>query len=156
MKALKVTGITFLCIIIAVIALFVGYEVVGIIANEHAADKQEKALVGILESSDADILDSYTFVGNSSGTGNHVDLLTLFIVRAEDISVIEEVLEGAYEETAAFPLEYFAVTPLSQVTNSYDPYARFVEEMAMPEDMENCYLVSYCNSAPFSDNIVGH
>ena len=156
MKALKVTGITFLCIIIAVIALFVGYEVVGIIANEHAADKQEKALVGILESSDADILDSYTFVGNSSGTGNHVDLLTLFIVRAEDISVIEEVLEGAYEETAAFPLEYFAVIPLSQVTNSYDPYARFVEEMAMPEDMENCYLVSYCNSAPFSDNIVGH
>lgn len=156
MKALKVTGITFLCIIIAAIALFVGYEVMGIIANEHAADKQEKALVGILESSDADILDSYTFVGNSSGTGNHVDLLTLFIVRAEDISVIEEVLEGAYEETAAFPLEYFAVTPLSQATNSYDPYARFVEEMAMPEDMENCYLVSYCNSAPFSDNIVGH
>lgn len=156
MKALRITAITFLCIIIAVIALFVGYEVVGIIANEHAADKQEKALVGILESSHADILDSYTFVGNSSGTGNHVDLLTLFIVRAEDISVIEEVLGEAYEERATFPLEYFTVTPLSQLKNSYDPYARFMEEMAMPEDTENCYLISYCNSAPFSDNIIGH
>ena len=40
--------------------------------------------------------------------------------------------------------------------NSYDPYARFMDEMTIPEDMENCYLISYCDSAPFADNIIGH
>ena len=156
MKALKITAITFLGIIIAVILLFAGYEILGIFVNQHAADKQEKALVGIMDASDTELLDHYTFVGNSGGTGNHVDLLTLMIVKAEEKGVIEKTLEEAYEETGTFPLEYFTVTPLSLSKDSYDPYARFVDEMTIPEDMENCYLISYCNSAPFVDNIMGH
>ena len=63
------------------VGLFVLYEVMGMAVNHTASAYQTKNAIKLLntELSSVEIIDSYTETGNTSGTGNHVDMLTAII-----------------------------------------------------------------------------
>ena len=57
------------------IAIFILIEIVGYVANNATTYKQTKELTSYIEKSieDAGIVDVYSFTGNTTGTGNHVE-----------------------------------------------------------------------------------
>ena len=82
-KALKRIFTVIICMLIVLIVLFIGYEIFCAVYNSVSAENQTKQLIREIEKSDAEILDDYTFCGNSSGIGNNVDMLSLVLVRTD-------------------------------------------------------------------------
>ncbi len=145
-KALKITGKIILIIPIAAISLFILWEILGIICNNIAGTNQTKKAVKLWENSVGEIYDYKTFVGNS-GNGNHVDLVTYGIVRSDkDRTEIIDELSKEYD--------YQLVTPLEDFIEENGG----LEDFDTPEDWQDgsYYYISIINSAPFSDNIMGH
>lgn len=144
-KIIKRIFIGIICMPIIIILLYIGYEIVGIAVNDYSADRQTKNLIDEIENTeDFEILDSYTFCGNT-GNGNHVDMLSLVLVRAENsIDEVNIQSDGACE---IISYECF---------QKYNYDSRFYDNLKFPENKENCYIIKLFNSAPFSDNILGH
>ncbi len=139
LKVIKTVLITILCIPFVLILLFIGYEILEIIVNDISAEKQTTELENSISAQEnVQILDSYTYTGNTSGLGNHVDMLSLILVKGE-IALNED----------------YEVYDCSEMTDERlsDEFYCYLE---YPENMENCYIVAMNNSAPFSDNIIGH
>lgn len=112
------------------VGLFILYELVGMAVNHAASARQTEELVRLLETelSQVEILDRYTETGNTSGTGNHVDMLSAVTFRTEaGIEKIEELLDQRYS-----PDEWSV------------------------EELEDGYRLCLNTSAPFADNIEGH
>ena len=121
-------GITIVSIPILLIALFIVIEIVGAIANHAATDKQTKELTAYIEKSieDARIIDSYSFTGNTSVTGNHVECeskITFDSDMSEDD--VDHIFEARYE------------------------YRNL-------EKKDGSYIITVYGDAPFPDNIEGH
>lgn len=146
MKTLKKIGIVLICIPAVLLFLFIGYELFGIVINNiygqiHTGDM----LMVLSNNSDVVVLDTYTFVGNSSGTGNHCDLLTAAVVRNDTGDIYS--FYYATDKCADY------IFSLSELGESYQEWS---EKLDFPEDETNCYLLVKIDIAPFKDNIQGH
>jgi hypothetical protein len=121
-------GITIVSIPVLLLALFVVIEVVGSIANHAATNKQTNELTAYIEKSieDASIIDTYSFTGNTSGTGNHVECESMITFNSDmsedDVNHIFEV-RYKYREL---------------------------------EKKDGSYVITVYADAPFPDNIEGH
>lgn len=121
-------GITIVLIPVLLLALFVVIEVVGSIANHAATNKQTNELTAYIEKSieDASIIDTYSFTGNTSGTGNHVECESMITFNSDmsedDVNHIFEV-RYKYREL---------------------------------EKKDGSYVITVYGDAPFPDNIEGH
>lgn len=144
MKALKKTGTILICIPGVLLFLFIIWELFGMAVNNVEASFKTDSLVNSISNmgDDAEILDTYTFVGNSSGTGNHCDLVSAVLVRTEQYADLN------------YYVKFGRIYPLSEMTEHF--YAGWSKKLNFPEENANCYLVIEINSAPFADNIMGH
>lgn len=121
-------GITIVSIPVLLLALFVVIEVVGSIANHAATNKQTNELTAYIEKSieDASIIDTYSFTGNTSGTGNHVEcesMITFNSNMSED-----------------------------EVNHIFEVQYKYREL----EKKDGSYVITVYGDAPFPDNIEGH
>lgn len=147
-----------LCLPFVLVGLVVLYEVAGMAVNHVASARQTAELVRLLETGlpQVEVIDRYTETGNTVRTGNHVDMLTAVIFRAEaEAEEIEWVMQS-YDDLDGW---MFWVEPLSEalaVREKYPEVNPFLKEMRIPEDLENCWFLYRNASAPFVDNIEGH
>ncbi len=148
-KIIRNIFIVILSLLVLAIVIYIGYEVFGAVYNDISAEKQTKELVKCIEKTDAQIIDKYTFTGNTSGTGNHTDMLSMVVVKTEDIDMVSSKIENFEENILS--LEY-----LLEDKYLWPDLKRHLNKMDIPDDTENCYVINVIDSAPFSDSIVGH
>lgn len=157
-KALRIAGISaavIACLPIAFLALWIVWEVFcacvnGISGHLHT----ESVLNGYSNTNDITVLDKSTFVGNTSGTGNHTEVRTTVLVKANDIKTVEYWTYG----------DFYHITSLSEEKTEYygnssrrsREISDFEREIDIPTDVTNCYVVEVYGSVPFPDSIVGH
>lgn len=159
MKVVKRILISILCLPVVLILLFIVYEIIGMVVNHTATAMQTDKLEKVIceEISDAEILDTYSETGNTSGTGNHVDMLSVICFRTNyDIGTVADKLKqfDVAEDEYDFWIETMESVEKAHQEDSYR-YG-FCDELEIPEDLSGCYLVYKNDSAPFSDNIEGH
>ena len=140
------------------VGLFVLYEVMGMAVNHTSSAHQTKNAIKLLntELSSVEIIDSYTETGNTSGTGNHVDMLTAIIFKT-DASLPE--IEGLIDRNYGLDEWYCRIEEMEKVAAFWEEapiFYSYVSEMEVPDDLEHTYLLYINNSAPFVDNIEGH
>ena len=126
-------GIVILSLPIALIAVWVLYEIFGMCINHIATKNQTNTLRTNLESeiSDIEIISVYSETGNTSGTGNHVDCMSLIMFPTE------------MQET--------------EIKDCMSKYYVFDEWSCYVNKTDDGYYKIYINtSAPFADNIEGH
>lgn len=145
---LRVLGII-ICLPFAALFLWIIWQIIGAVGNQIAARQFTKEYSQYVLDTipKTEILGTYTFAGNTSGTGNHCELKTVLVIHTETEHP-EDLLEFDYSMTDWMkPLE----EALAWEFNKTD-------EMNLPEDLdtENCYYISVIESAPFPDNITGH
>lgn len=147
-KVLKITGMVIMIIPFALILIFVLWEILGMICNNLAGSNQTGNVIKLSENHIGKVCDYDTFVGNS-GNGNHVDLITSCIV-SSDKSVDEITNEFLKGDIDAY------VVSLEDYINGGDN--DLLENIDIPNDWKSgsYYYIQVYNSAPFSDNIVGH
>lgn len=117
----------------------------GAINNISGEIHTEDMLMALSNHSDVVVLDTYTFVGNSGGTGNHCDLLTAAVVRNDTGNINS--FNYATDKCADYILS------LSELGESYQEWS---EKLDFPHDETDCYLLIKIDSASFKDNILGH
>lgn len=159
MKVLKGIGLVVVCIPVLLVALFVAYELVGAAVNHAATAAQTERLKKTLraELPSAEILDAYAETGNTSGTGNHVDMLSVVLFRTEagELEIAEKLKDGLDWDGGEG--RWVAQAAAIQAEHERDGYAfSFLDGLACPEDLEHCYILYWNESAPFADNIEGH
>lgn len=133
MKWIKRIGIGIISLPFILILAVILFEIFGMYVNHNATNRQTKELQANLENNitDIEIIDVYSETGNTSGTGNHVDCL----------SIINFTTEMTKDEIESALLEYY----------------EFDEWGCSIEIMENgIFSFELCTSAPFPDNIEGH
>lgn len=133
MKWAKRFGIVMLSLPIALVIVWVLYEIFGMCINHITTKKQTNRLRMNLESeiSDIKIISIYSETGNASGTGNHVDCMSSIIFSTE----IQE----------------------TEIEDCMSKYYVFDEWSCYVDKTDDGYYKIYINtSAPFADNIEGH
>ena len=110
------------------IAIFILIEIVGYVANNATTYKQTKELTSYIEKfiEDAGIVDVYSFTGNTTGTGNHVEcesVVTFSSDMPED--EVARIIEKQYKHHNL-------------------------------EKKDGSYVITVIGDAPFRDNIEGH
>jgi glutamine amidotransferase-like uncharacterized protein len=103
-------------------------EIVGCIANHATTDKQTKELTAYIEKSieDASIIDTYSFTGNTTGTGNHVEC-------ESKITFNSDMSEDDVDRIFAAQYKYREL-----------------------EKKDGSYIITVYGDAPFPDNMEGH
>lgn len=133
MRILKRIGVLLLSLPFLIIVLLVLYEIFGMCINHMATKNQTERLQTNLESGipDIKIINIYSETGNTSGTGNHVDCLSVitFSTKMQDFEIKDNMSE------------YYQF-------NEWNCY------VAKTEDGN--YLFYLNTSAPFVNNIEGH
>lgn len=141
----------------ALLVLIVLLEFIGMIANHAASARQTEQLVLLLEAElpQVEIVDRYTETGNTSGTGNHVDMLTAVVFKTDaSLLEIEDLIRNhGLDEWDCWIEEMEKITASREKAPYLYPY---VEKMKVPEKLEHTYLLYRNSSAPFVDNIEGH
>ncbi len=130
---LKRIGIVLLSLPILLIVFFMLYEVFGMCVNHMAAKQQTDKLRENLENEipDIKIVNVYSETGNTSGTGNHVDCLSLITFSTE--------MQG------------------DEIKNSMSEYYHFDEwSCYVRETDDGNYSFCLITTAPFENNIEGH
>ena len=110
------------------IAIFILIEIVGYVANNATTYKQTKELTSYIEKSieDAGIVDAYSFTGNTTGTGNHVECESVVTFNSD--------------------------MPEDEVARIFDKKYRYHDL----EKKDGSYVITVIGDAPFRDNIEGH
>lgn len=133
MKVLKRIGLVILSLPILLIVFFILYEIFGMCVNHLATKHQTDQLQTNLEKeiSDLKIVEVYSETGNTSGTGNHVDCLSVivFSTKMQDFE-IENIMSEYYH---------------------FNEWSCFVTKTD-----DGNYLFYLNTSAPFVGNIEGH
>ena len=115
------------------IAALVIFELFGMCVNHIATARQTNQLKKVLakEIGDIEIIDIYSVTGNTSGTGNHVDCMSVATFStAKQQTEIEDILSEYYE---------------------LDEWTCFVTKSE-----EGDFTFCLITPAPFRDNIEGH
>lgn len=146
-----------MCIPVFTIALLIAFEILGIIVNHAATGIQTRKLINMVkEIDDLEIVDTYSETGNTSGTGNHVDMLTILIVQTDKgIFSLQECLKD-YADMDEWS---FQIKQLSDVKKAHEEYGYLYDTydiLKIPDEDEGCFLIYYVDAAPFVDNIQGH
>lgn len=147
---------------IIMIALYIMYEILGMVVNEAATSNQTRRMEKHIESllQNAVILDSYSETGNTSGTGNHVDMFSAVAFQTDDdLEQILNKMSAEYEFNATGCWIQSVDVMLSyklSFKEQGDEIYLFLDEMQLPDDKDDCYVFVQTTSAPFADNIVGH
>lgn len=133
MKWFKRLGIAILFLTFILILGFIAFEILGMCVNHATADRQTKRLRTDLERGipDLEILNVHTETGNLSGTGNHVECLSVIDFATE---MTEDEVMGALSDSYDLQREGF-----------------FIEQKE-----DGSYAIYLETSAPFPDNIEGH
>lgn len=133
MKWFKRAGLAVLCLPIILVVIFIFYELLGISVNHWATERQTQQLRTNLENeiTDIEIVNIYSETGNTSGTGNHVDCLSV-------VTFLTKMQEQEIQDKMA---AYY----------SFDDGDCYVEKT-----QEGEYSIYLNTSAPFADNIEGH
>ena len=133
MKWAKRFGIVMLSLPIALVIVWMLYEIFGMCINHITTKEQTNTLRTNLESeiSDIEIISVYSETGNTSGTGNHVECLS-------SITFSTEMRETEIEECLS---EYYVFDGWNYYLNKTD---------------DGYYIIYINTSAPFADNIEGH
>lgn len=159
MKIVKRILIGILSLPVLLILLFIAYEIMGMIVNHVATGRQTNTLEKVIceQISDAEIIDTYSETGNTSGTGNHVDMLSVIVVRtSEDLNTIKDKLKEFDIEEDEYDFWIETMESVESARQEDDYRYPFCEALELPEDRKNCYMVYKNDSAPFTDNIEGH
>lgn len=133
MKLIKRIAKIILSVPLILIGVLILYELFGMCVNHLATARQTKQLVAVLkeEVPDIELIDVHSETGNTSGTGNHVDCLSLITFSTEmQQSDLEEKLYQHYE---------------------YDEWMCFLWQ-----NEDGNYVFRLNTSAPFAGNIEGH
>lgn len=133
MKLLKRIAKIILAVPLILIGIFILYELFGLCVNHFTTARQTKQLVATLEEEvpDIELIDVHSETGNTSGTGNHVDCLSLITFSTEmQQSDLEEKLYQHYE---------------------YDEWMCYLSQ-----NEDGNYVFRLNTSAPFAGNIEGH
>ena len=102
-------------------------------------------MIGYSNSPDMAVLDNVTFVGNSSGTGNHTEVRSTVLVKAANRSDLEYRTNG----------DNYQITSLTEEIPEYK-LDRWNRELEMPYESDGCYVVEVYGDVPFPDSIIGH
>lgn len=146
------------CLPFLLVTGLVGYELFGMAVNHSTGAKQTRKLKETLKESftDAVILDVYEKTGHVSGNGNHVDMLSVIVFRTKQ--PYEDVLENLSPwntlDEWGFDLQQLNMMQEKIKETGVAPF--YYDDLQLPEDNTNCYVVFVCQSAPFVDNIEGH
>ncbi len=156
MKIFKKVLKAIIFIPITLIALVITFEIIGMIINHAATVRQTRTLQNTIqkELASVEIIDTYSETGNTSGTGNHVDMLSVVLFKTEDNpGEIEDKLKEYYvfDEWTCFIV---SLDTVKQKQN--EGFYSFANQMNIPTPSENSYFMYLNQSAPFADNIVGH
>ena len=142
-----------------IIAGVIVFEMVGMGVNHYATKRQTKKLERIVEETvrDAVLETSYSETGNTSGTGNHVDMLSVVVFRTEaDKEEIAAALQEKYSDLDSWSFYVESVEDLEKSAREDGQTPGYYDALNLPEETENCYLVYVLEAAPFEDNIEGH
>lgn len=133
MKWIKRAGIMILLLPVILIMALAAYEIFGMCMNHRATDRQTEKLQADLmdEISDVEIRNVYSETGNISGTGNHVECL----------SIITFSTEMTEEEIRDRMSKHYTIDDWDCSVGKTD---------------EGFYSFYTKTSAPFPDNIEGH
>lgn len=158
MKVIKRIGMAILCVPVLAVAVFIVFELVGAVVNHAATAVQTNRLKNVLlqELPGVEILDTYSETGNTSGTGNHVDMLSVVLFRTDrDEEEIYDRLKDEYDFDGWGC--WFVDAAAVREEHEKDGYAfSFLEHMEVPADLTGCYLFYLNESAPFAGNMEGH
>lgn len=108
-KIFKRIGICIAALPFLAIILWIGFELVGMMVNSLAASKQTRQIQRNLQDAwqNVTIIDTYSETGNTSGTGNHVDMSSVVAFKVDkDLDEIIEKMSGGYEFNATFPYNH--------------------------------------------------
>lgn len=132
MKHIKRIFIGIICLPFLLIGFLILFELLGMAVNHFATYQQTKELKSnLIEAvSDIEIIDVYSETGNTSGTGNHVDSLTIITFSSQQT--------------------------LEEIQSRMKEYYEFNEWYCRIEETEERYVFYLNTSAPFTDNIEGH
>ena len=83
MKAFKRIFIGGVAVVIAIPILFIIGLIAGPAVNDAKADKIEKAFQKLEMPAQTELVETVSFCGNTSGTGNHVEIWSGFLVKSE-------------------------------------------------------------------------
>lgn len=145
-KALKITGIVIISLPFALIALYIVWEIFCALVNNISGVLHTQGVInGYSNCASIEVLDNVTFVGNTSGTGNHTEVRTTVLVRANDINELEYWTNG----------DSYYITPLFEEVPE-EKYSRWNRELEMPYESDGCYVVEVYGKVPFRDSIMGH
>ena len=142
---------------VVLLVLVILFEVAGMAVNHVASSQQTKQAIERLKTElSAEIVDRYTETGNTSGTGNHVDMLSVVVFRTG--SSAEEIRQAlrAYESLDEWSFWVKSLEEVETLRSKFPAVYPFLEEMDIPEDLEHSWLLYLNTSAPFPDNIEGH
>lgn len=150
-KALKILGISaavILCLPIALFILWIIWELFCAAANGISGQLHTDSVLNAYSNdSDIEVLDSATFVGNTSGTGNHTEVRTTVLVRANSRITVEYWTQG----------DEYRIIPLFDTPETRQDRLRDWErELDIPTDVTDCYVVEVYGEVPFRDSIMGH
>ncbi len=145
-RGLKITGIVILCLPFALAALLLLWEVFCVAVNNISGFfHTQSVLNGYSNTRDIEVLDDVTFVGNTTGTGNHTEVRSTVLVRTNSQFAIEYWTSSDNYEI--YPL--FHKTPEEKLE-------RWDRELVLPYDSACCYVVEVYGKVPFPDSISGH
>lgn len=138
-------------ILINLIALLIAFEIFGAIANSAATSKQTSQAIHDIENllCNPVVSDVYSETGNTSGTGNHVDMLSIIVFQTDDS--IEEIIEKL-QDKYDFNEWYCRIEAPGDIQEKPDVY----KNLTLPDKTDNCYIFYLNRSAPFRGNIAGH
>ena len=132
MKYLKRIAIGIVLLPFILIGLYIAFELFGMCVNHAHTNmqtrKMEKCLTDAIP--DIKILDSYSETGNTSGTGNHVDSLSV--------------------------VTFSSGKSLDEIHSSMAEYYEFSDWYCHISETDTGFEFYLCTSAPFRDNIEGH
>ena len=159
-KVLKGIGIGIIVLPVLAIALFIGYEIVGAVVNSLATSKQTSDIQGNIQDNlkNVSIIDTYSETGNTSGTGNHVDMLSVVVFRIDEDLDTKDITDKMSAEYSFNEMDCW-ISDLNSIIAYHEKdryYFDFLDKMKLPDDREKCFIFVRYESAPFSDNIVGH
>lgn len=153
-KALKICGISvivLLCLPLVLLAGWILWEIICAAANNISGQWQtDSVLNGYSNDSDIEVLDKSTFVGNTSGTGNHTEVRTTVLVKVNNRVTLEYRTQGD---------EYYIYSLSEEMPEYSSGWCRRREwerELKIPDDITDCYVVEVYGEVPFPDSIMGH
>lgn len=143
---LKISGIVILCLPLALAALLLLWEeFCSTVNNISGFFHTQNVLNGYSNTRDIEVLGNVTFVGNTTGTGNHTEVRSTVLLRAESPLAVEYWTNG--ENYEIYPL--FHKVPEEKLD-------RWDRELELPYESDGCYVVEVYGDVPFPDSIAGH